>query len=73
MMGTYKCPYETQDCALEWLDFEGCGIRQVGGPGSRIPRRNLVIVQPNLTFRRVTFEQAFMCPSRVGISPIHLE
>jgi hypothetical protein len=59
--------------AFEWLDFEGCGIRQVGGPGSRIPRRNLVIVQPNLTFRRVTFEQAFMCPSRVDISPIHLE
>lgn len=50
---------------------EGCGFRQVGGP--RIPRRNLVVVvQPDLTFCRVTHRQTFMCSNPTDIS-IHPE
>jgi len=47
---------------------EGCGFRQVGGPGERIPRRNLVVVHPDLTFGRVILCQTFMCPGRVDIN-----
>lgn len=47
---------------------EGCGGFGKSVGRARIPRRNLVVVQSDLTFCRVTHSQTFMCHSRVDIS-----